>query len=800
MATAQNIDILINFKSNTSSLNTGVGQVNKSMGGLTASLGKLPQLLATAFAVDKIVDFGKTAVDTFANFEQAMASVKAKTGATGEEFTRLNTLAKELGRTTTKTASDVANAMTVMAGGGLSVDEIETGIGTIISIAEAGGTDVESSAEKIMTAMNVYGLEVNKMSAFMDRLANIDNKAQGSFLNYLDTYQVAGSTLKSFNINMDESIALIGAMAKQGDLGAELGNSINSIFVNLMGTSGQAKTALEELNISLFDKQGNKRSPIEVLRDLSKVLGESNTELTAQQKETYQAMIAGKTQLTQFQHMMSAISEGTFDELQEYAKNSDGALSELVKIQNDTLQGRFAGLSSAWEGLLIEIGDTINVVLGPAIEALTDMLIKLTNPLAEWNNKRNQAKQNATTSSDDSVIKVLEEDYADAFKEWIKQDKGSKYYGKKLEKVDDSSYLSSGDNWFKNNIKIPLGDGFSKLSDSLPKLMEGFTKFMDKAQPGLEKIWEIIKSIGKSVSEVWAKYGQFVMEQMSRGIDLISSALPHIGVIFTDVINVISNIWENIGIPIFDAIIVLIEGFRHAWEEAFPLIQFLWEGFWNNLSNFWHSVVTPWLNGIIYFISGVITGDWAKAWDGLRLICDGVWNAIILMAERTCNGVIGVINWLISKWNELFSLQLPDWLGGGSAQIFQIGEVGDADFSGLLLANDYSDEYKQANWNNDNYAKEQITKGTPIWNAQGGIFQKPTLLGGNQGVGEVGAEAVIPLTRLERMVNNPTKVELKINNFNNYSDNDLDEIIDYIDSAIAQKSELTRRNNGGIGR
>ncbi len=793
--TTQNIDVLVNFKSNTSSLTGGIGQVNNSMGTLTNSLNKLPALIATAFAVDKVIDFGKVATKTFASFEQAMASVKAKTNASGKEFTALTDKAKELGRTTTKTATDVANAMTILAGGGMDVDAIQTNIETIIKIAEAGGVDVASSAEKIMTAKATYG--ITNLEEFMDKLAKIDNEAQGSFMDYLDTFQVAGSNLKGFNVEMNEAVALIGALATKGDMGTQLGTSINSIFVNLLGGTKTVQDALDKLNVSLFDKEtGEKRNAMDMLKELAYKLGEENTTLTEQEKENLIADIAGKNQIAPFKHVLEVINEGLYDKLKGYAEDSSGALDKLVEIQKDTLKGRMAGLSSAWEGFLIEIGDLLNIVVGPAVESLTELLTKLTNPIAEWNKKRAEAKANATQSTEDNVVKVTEEEYGSAFKEWLKQEVGSVYYKKKLEKVDSSSYLSNGENWFNNNIKAPLGDGFNKIKESIPKLMESFTKFIDKLKPGLEKLGKMFTSIGKTLGDLWAKYGQYAMEKLSSAIDLISSALPHIGEIFSDIFAILSNAWENVGRPIFDALYVVIELLRHQWEETFPTLKAIWDALWSYISDFWTNTATPMLNGIIYFIGGVLTGDWQKCWDGLRLIFDGVWNAIIKIAEIAVNLIIGLINNLINKWNELFAINLPSWMGGGT--LFEIGNISEVSFD--RLNNDYTDEYKKENWNQDYYGKSEFASGNVKWNAQGGVFQTPTLLGGRYGVGEVGAEAIVPLSRLERMVNNPIKVQLAITNFNNYSTDDLDQIVDYIDSAIAQKSELNRRNNGGLGR
>ena len=67
------------------------------------------------------------------------------------------------------------------------------------------------------------------------------------------------------------------------------------------------------------------------------------------------------------------------------------------------------------------------------------------------------------------------------------------------------------------------------------------------------------------------------------------------------------------------------------------------------------------LQGIVEFVSGVFTGDWEKAWNGIQEIFKGVWNGIVGLLEGAVNLIIDGVNWLISKLN-MVSFTTPDWL------------------------------------------------------------------------------------------------------------------------------------------
>jgi hypothetical protein len=95
-----------------------------------------------------------------------------------------------------------------------------------------------------------------------------------------------------------------------------------------------------------------------------------------------------------------------------------------------------------------------------------------------------------------------------------------------------------------------------------------------------------------------------------------------------------------------------------------------------DLGILWQTVLQPMLNGIITFISGVFTGDWKKAWEGLAsivtLVWQGIWgaikgimNSILGGVETWINGVIDSINRLIEGINRM-SAVVRGLLGIGS--------------------------------------------------------------------------------------------------------------------------------------
>lgn len=67
--------------------------------------------------------------------------------------------------------------------------------------------------------------------------------------------------------------------------------------------------------------------------------------------------------------------------------------------------------------------------------------------------------------------------------------------------------------------------------------------------------------------------------------------------------------------------------------------------------------------GLIQFLSGVFTGNWDLAWEGIQNIFKGAWNSIIGVLEGAVNLIIRGLNWLISQMNKI-SFEVPEWVPG----------------------------------------------------------------------------------------------------------------------------------------
>ena len=136
----------------------------------------------------------------------------------------------------------------------------------------------------------------------------------------------------------------------------------------------------------------------------------------------------------------------------------------------------------------------------------------------------------------------------------------------------------------------------------------------------------------------------------------------------------IKQIWEGMK-QTWNAIVSSI---KDAWnmfitwlQSRSPLLAAIFQTYGSFISGLYKSI-KQWLSGIIEFVSGVFTGDWTKAWEGVKDIFKGIWNGIITAVEYAINFIINGINLLISALNTIH-FEVPDWVPIIGGKSFGIG-------------------------------------------------------------------------------------------------------------------------------
>lgn len=148
-------------------------------------------------------------------------------------------------------------------------------------------------------------------------------------------------------------------------------------------------------------------------------------------------------------------------------------------------------------------------------------------------------------------------------------------------------------------------------------------------------------------------FGKFFKGVFSGDMEMTAEGLKQIW-------DGLKNTWNAVIDSIRDAWNMFIEWLRGKNPELAAIFET-----YGKLAADLYNTAKQILSGFITFISGVFTGDWNRAWEGVKEIFRGIWNRIVAILEGAINLIIGGINWMIRQLNKI-QIKAPDWLGGGT--------------------------------------------------------------------------------------------------------------------------------------
>lgn len=150
-------------------------------------------------------------------------------------------------------------------------------------------------------------------------------------------------------------------------------------------------------------------------------------------------------------------------------------------------------------------------------------------------------------------------------------------------------------------------------------------------------------------------------------IQLIQTLLPIIQQIIDTVLPVFISLL-NVIVPIFQNIIqAILPVLQQLLQALMPVIQLLAEIFANVLGTALQSVanivssVMQIFQGLIDFITGVFTGNWSQAWEGIKSIFSGAVGGLGEIIKAPLRAVVSAVNTVIGGLNKL---KIPDWVPG----------------------------------------------------------------------------------------------------------------------------------------
>lgn len=291
------------------------------------------------------------------DFESAMSSVAATADASAEEYTKLENAAREMGRTTSKTAAESANALEYMSLAGWDVDKSISALPSVLRLSEASGMDLAICSDLVTDSMSALGDVAGELPDYLNVVAKSQNKSNQSAEQLMEAYLNVGGTMKDLGVPIEESAAALGVMANRGRKGGEAGQALSAIMANLTTGTGQAGKMMQKLGISAFDSEGNFIG----LQNTLKTVNEATKNLSDEERNAALAALGGKQHVKDLNKLLDGLNatnkEGVseWDALTGQLNDCKDALENMAGTKIDNLEGDMAILESATQDFGISV-------------------------------------------------------------------------------------------------------------------------------------------------------------------------------------------------------------------------------------------------------------------------------------------------------------------------------------------------------------------------------------------------------------------------------------------------------------
>ena len=220
---------------------------------------------------------------------------------------------------------------------------------------------------------------------------------------------------------------------------------------------------------------------------------------------------------------------------------------------------------------------------------------------------------------------------------------------------------------------------FSSITSKVGEIIDIVSAKMDYIYT--ENLKPLISVIGETVSQwvatftsAWSEHIQPVLDAFAEKFGVVvdnhvKPAIDKIVAFVGKLIDAIKSLWEKWLAPAVNWLI----------EVLSPVFGAIFENIGNAINNVIATIsdavggIFDAFGGIIDFIVGVFSGDWKAAWEGVRAIFVGIWNALYATVKSPLNLIIDAVNKLIDGLNKV-SFNIPNWsiLGDWAGKNFGI--------------------------------------------------------------------------------------------------------------------------------
>lgn len=648
----------------------------KADDGFTMFKATLANLAADAImrAVDGIKNLVGNVIELGQNFTSTMSEVSAISGATGEDFEKLEACAREYGATTVFSASNAAEALKYMSLAGWDADQSTSALGGVLNLAAASGMELGAASDMVTDYLSAFAMEAGDAAYFADLLSYAQSHSNTTAEALGEAYKNCAANLNAAGQDVETVTSLLEGMANQGYKGSEAGTAMAAIMRDITNGMKDGAIKIGETSVAVMDAQGN-------FRDLTDILTEVEA-ATNGMGDAERAVALSSTFTADSTKGLNLILNEGMDNIagyEEELRGASGSAEEMANIMNDNLSGDVAAMNSAFEELGLKIYDALESKLRAGVQFITNGVI----PAIEWLSGHIPevtiavsglgaviaAMNWGTISSKIAMVKGALVKLAAALG-------GVSLPAIAIIAVITAVALAFTNLWknneeFRNKITA-IWDGIKAKFDEFG---QGIVDRLNALGFEFEDITEVMKAVWDGFCEVLAPIFEGVFQQISN---ILNEALDILTGLFDIFAGIFTGDWDMVwqGVQeVFGAVWDFVVATFENWISTFTSLADTvlgwfgtdWETVWTNVKTFFSDT---W-NAISSFFSGILTG--------IKTFFTDTWNAIVSFFSGILSGIYSSVTGTMTEIHDTFTNiwdSITGFLSGAWETIKNIVTVG----------------------------------------------------------------------------------------------------------------------------